>query len=88
MSMVKITSILLAVLALTACQNVKSLMAKRDNGSLDYTTAQKLPPLLLPAKQQTAKFAPLYHVPDTQGVPMVEEGAKRYTLPPPPKTLP
>lgn len=86
MKFLKITSLVLAVVALTACQNVKSLVAKRGNGSLDYTTAQKLPPIQLPAKQQTAQFVPLYDVPEANGTPIVEAGAKRYTLPAPPKT--
>lgn len=88
MTIVKITSILVAVLTLSACQNIKSFVPQRDDGSLDYVVAQKLPPIQIPAKQSTREFRPLYHVPDIKGVPMVEAGAKRYTLPAPPKTSP
>lgn len=83
----KVMGVMLAVLALTACQNVKSLMSKRDNGSLDYTKAQTLPPLKLPTKQATTSFTPLYQIPEISGQPMVEEGAKQYKLPAPPKTV-
>lgn len=88
MTTLKITSVLLVVLTLTACQNIKSFVSQRDDGSLDYVAAQKLPPIQLPAKQPAREFKPLYHVPDIKGTPVVEEGAKRYKLPAPPKTLP
>lgn len=72
----------------TGCQNMKSLLAKRDNGSLDYTQAQKLPPIKLPAAQPTAPFTPLYDVPTvTEAQPLTNDSGKQYQLPAPPKLV-
>lgn len=76
---------LLTLTTLTGCQSLKSTLAKRDNGSLDYIHAKKLPPLNLPADLQTAPFTPLYAVPEaTNSTPLVSPTQKQYRLPTPP----
>lgn len=71
---------------LSGCTQTKALLAKRDDGSLDYQSAQKLPPIQLPAHWQTAPFTPIYEVPTLSGEPMVQQG-KQFVLPKPPTTI-
>lgn len=78
---------LLAVSTLTGCQSIKSTLTNRDNGSLDYIHAQKLPPLNMPAHLQTTPFTPLYAVPDvapTANAVLTDPTQKQYRLPKPP----
>lgn len=78
--------VMAAVVALTGCNATKDLLSKRDNGSLDYRDAAKLPPIQLPAEQPAAEFTPLYQTPNTTGqLPdFVNESGKQYELPRPP----
>lgn len=76
---------LMCAVALTGCQTVKSAWSNRDDGSLAYTHAQKLPPLNLPAAQQTAPFTPIYAVPE--GGQPIEQSGKQFTLPTPPQAV-
>lgn len=87
MKTVKLTAgVLAAIVALTGCSATKDLLSKRDNGSLDYRDAAKLPPIQLPAAQPAAEFTPLYQTPSTTGqLPdFVNEAGKQYELPRPP----
>lgn len=78
---------LLGMVCLTGCQNIKGVFAKRDNGSLDYTHAKKLDPIRLPAEQETMPFVPLYQVPNVsgEGTTMTDTSGKQYQLPTPPR---
>lgn len=69
--------------ALTGCQSIKSVWAKRDNGSLDYQSSHKHPPIQLPINQTAAPFTPIYEVPRVSGQPT--QTGKQYQLPSPPK---
>lgn len=87
MKTVKLTAgVMVAIVALTGCSATKNLLSKRDNGSLDYRDAAKLPPIKLPADQPAADFTPLYQIPTTTGqLPdFVNEAGKQYELPRPP----
>ena len=81
----------MALSGLTACQSGSNLMAKIENGSLDYTEAKQLEPLQLPAEQATSPFTPLYQVPNIKttqnGLDMENEQGTRYQLPPPKRTV-
>lgn len=81
-----IASILASAVVLSGCTAVKNVLSNRDNGSLDYRDAQKLPPIQLPAHQPSAKFIPLYQTPSTVGeLPnYTNESGKQYQLPRPP----
>lgn len=74
-------------MVLSGCQQINSLLAKRDNGSLDYLQAKKLQPLELPANQQTAPFIPLYATPEVPQTlePSTNQAGKQYQLPKPPQ---
>ena len=76
---------LIAGLSLAGCQTVKGWTNKIDNGSLDYVEAKQLPPVKLPADQQTAPFVPLYPTPNVgeNTLKIQDENGKRYQLPPP-----
>ncbi len=87
MKTLKLTAGIMAVaIALTGCSATKNLLGKRDNGSLDYRTAQKIDPIKLPANQPSAEFVPLYQTPTVTGdVPaFTNESGKQYALPKPP----
>lgn len=86
MTNLKLVAVLCALLGLTACQSLKTIMGQRDNGSFDYQKAQKLPPLQLPANQVTAPFVPLYQVPETTGANTMGN-ASQYQLPKPPQAV-
>lgn len=81
-----VAGVMAAIVTLTGCQATKSLLSNRDNGSLDYRNAAKLPPLKLPADQPTADFTPLYQAPNGTGqlTDFVNEAGKQYQLPRPP----
>ncbi len=83
------TVALMAVVALSGCQSIKTVLAKRDNGSLDYAKAKKLEPIQLPVGQATASFTPLYHTPTITGEVAVSTNAsgKQFELPAPPKVV-
>lgn len=88
MTKLKLTALaMMGVVLLTGCQNIKNVLGKRDDGSLDYVSATKLDPIRLPANQESAPFVPLYDVPDVAGeiVPSTNESGKQYQLPKPPK---
>lgn len=88
--MQKITTVFFVLaFTLTGCQAVKGTLAKRDNGSLDYTNAKKLNPIRLPAHQQTVPFVPLYDVPAITGRPNTptNDAGTQYQLPAPPKVV-
>lgn len=80
------TLALAAIIALTGCSTTKSWLAKRDNGSLDYQSSKKLPPIQLPANQPAAEFVPLYPTPNVARVDtnLTNESGKQYALPKPP----
>lgn len=84
-----LVGLLTAGVLLSGCQQVNGLLAKRDNGSLDYLNAKKLPPIALPADQQHAPFTPLYAVPDVPKAvePSTNQTGKQYQLPTPPKVV-
>ncbi|MFB6348809.1 hypothetical protein [Moraxella marmotae] len=87
MKFIKTTaSVMAAIVMLTGCAATKNILAKRDNGSLDYRSVQPLAPLKLPADQPAAAFTPLYQVPQTQAeLPnFINESGKQYQLPRPP----
>lgn len=87
MNIIKMTAVaaLLGVVATTGCTSVKGFLGKRDNGSLDYQSSQKLPPIKLPAHQETAEFIPLYPTPNQQGDTGFKNAAgKQFELPKPP----
>ncbi|WII95161.1 hypothetical protein LU276_09205 [Moraxella haemolytica] len=86
MNMIKMTTaVMLAVVATTGCTSIKDLLSKRDDGSLHYQASQKLPPIKLPANQQTAAFTPLYPTPNQQGDTGFKNAAgKQFELPKPP----
>lgn len=81
----KIAVLVLGLGVLTGCQQTKSLFGS-SVGNVDYATAQKLPPVLLPADQQSDLFVPLYDVP-TIATPTPDEIGHRYDLPRPPTSL-
>lgn len=86
----KLTTLMAMGVALTmlaGCAPTKALLAKWDNGSLDYQTARQLPPIKLPVDQPAAPFVPLYAVPQVSTAPALQTG-KRYELPMPPQTVP
>ncbi|USZ13922.1 hypothetical protein NKT77_07245 [Moraxella sp. FZLJ2107] len=87
MKTLKLTAVIMAVMtALTGCAATKSLLAKRDNGSLDYRTSEKIAPLQLPAEQPAAEFVPLYPTPtvNEKSSDFINEAGKQYELPKPP----
>ncbi len=81
----KIVVLVLGLGLLGGCQQTKSLFGS-SVGNVDYATAQKLPPVLLPANQQTDLFVPLYDVP-TIATPTPDEIGHRYELPRPPTSV-
>lgn len=90
MTLTKLTAcVVLATTALTGCQNIKQVWGKRNNGSLDYQSAQKLPPIKLPANQVTADFTPLYPTPTVgeNTLNLTNESGKQYKLPQPPQVF-
>lgn len=90
MKNLKLMSVVLSVVTVLAgCSTTKSLLAKRDNGSLDYRQSQKLDPIALPKDQASAPFVPLYQTPVVQEpLPdFVNETGKQYQLPKPPSML-
>lgn len=90
MTLIKLTAcVVLLATTLTGCQNIKQAWGKRNNGSLDYQTAQKLPPIKLPVGQDTAEFVPLYPTPTVgeNTLNLTNESGKQYRLPTPPKAL-
>lgn len=66
----------------SGCAQTKALLNARSDGSLDYQSAQKLPPIKLPAHWQTAPFTPIYEVPELKGD--VQKDGKQFVLPKPP----
>lgn len=88
MKSLKLTVLCLAsALTMTGCGATKGLLAKYDNGSLDYQKSQKIDPIDLPKNQKTAPFVPLYQTPDavTQLPDFVNEAGTQYKLPEPPR---
>lgn len=89
-----VTALLMIVLGssvvLSGCQSVKGLLAKRDNGSLEYQNSKKLAPIELPANQQTAAFVPLYPTPNVGAntLELQNEAGKQYQLPLPERSVP
>lgn len=84
-----LTLIVSSSLLLSGCQATKGLFGKRDNGSLEYQSSEKIAPLQLPADQETAPFVPLYPTP-TAGVNTLDlknESGKQYRLPKPERTI-
>lgn len=78
-----------SALCLSACQSTKTLLGKRDNGSLDYRQTQKLDPILLPQEQRAPMpiFVPIYDTPDItseQVDPFTNATGTQYQLPKPP----
>lgn len=66
----------------SGCAQTKALLNARSDGSLDYQSAQKLPPIKLPAHWQTAPFTPIYEVPEPTGD--IHTEGKQFVLPKPP----
>lgn len=90
----KIAQALLVVImgstvVLGGCQSVKSVIGKRNNGSLDYQNSQKLAPLQLPANKETGAFIPLYPTPNvgTNTLTLQNDAGKQYQLPKPERTV-
>ncbi len=83
-----ISSVLLV--GLTGCQASKGLFERVEDGSLEYQQATQVPPLQLPADQQTAPFTPLYPTPTVSAntLELKNDTGKRYQLPPPYRTVP
>lgn len=86
----------LVMVILTGCQSLqkstdtfRSLLAKRDDGSLDYQSAKKLAPIQLPKGQATLDFVPLYAIPDARKntLNLSNEAGKQYQLPTPPQVV-
>lgn len=86
MKILHMIALTVAVAILTGCAATKSVLAKRDNGSLDYRTAKTLDPIKLPVNQPAAEFIPLYQTPKANGAlpNFVNESGKQYQLPRPP----
>ena len=84
-----LTLILGSTLVLTGCQATKGVIAKRDNGSLDYQDSKKLAPLQLPANQDAAPFVPLYPTPNVgeNTLELQNQSGKQYQLPKPIRTV-
>lgn len=78
-----------SAMMLSGCQTAKGWIAKRDNGSLDYQSSQKLAPLELPANQETAAFIPLYPTPSVGANTLELQNAakKQYQLPKPERAV-
>lgn len=89
MQKIRFALLLGGVLVLSGCQQINGLLAKRDNGSLDYAKAQKLDPIALPVDQASADFVPLYETPDApvDFTPSKNATGKQFALPKPPQTL-
>lgn len=88
MNLIKLSvGLLVMAVALTGCQNIKQTLGKRNNGSLDYQTAKKLPPIKLPVSQESVEFSPLYPTPEAgkSTIALTNESGKQYRLPKPPK---
>lgn len=92
--MMKLLVMIMSLAILTGCQSVhkgtqgfKNLLGKKDNGSLDYMSAKKLPPVQLPAQKSNIEFVPLYAVPNVpkNTLNLTNEAGKQYRLPKPPK---
>ncbi|MBP2279502.1 putative lipoprotein [Psychrobacter sp. PL19] len=83
------TLVLGSTVVLSGCQTAKSLIGKRDNGSLEYQESKKLDPLQLPAAQETAPFVPLYPTPNTGAntLTLENESGKQYQLPKPERSV-
>lgn len=86
---VTLTMILGSTLVLSGCQTAKTIIGKRDNGSLDYQDSKKLAPIELPAAQETAAFVPLYPTPNLgdNTLNLQNESGKQYQLPKPERAV-
>ena len=84
-----LTVVLGSTLVLSGCQATKSLLGKRDNGSLDYQQSKKLAPIELPAAQETAPFVPLYSTPNAGAntLQLQNESGNQYQLPKPQRAV-
>lgn len=79
--------VLSCLMAITGCQNTQNLLGNYRDGSLDYVSAQKLPPLQLPAHQANIEFVPLYPTPAVgqNTLDLTNQSGKQYRLPKPPQ---
>lgn len=82
-----LTLVLGSTLVLSGCQATKSLLGKRDNGSLDYQQSKKLAPIELPAAQETAPFVPLYPNVGANTLKLQNESGNQYQLPKPQRAV-
>lgn len=71
-----------SILLISGCSSIKQSIG---NQSLEYTNAQKLPPIQLPVDAQNQAFTPLYHVPTvgTNTLTIKSKKGKNYQLPKP-----
>lgn len=86
---VVLTVVLGSTLVLSGCQTAKGYLGKRDNGSLEYQTSQKLAPIQLPVEQETLPFVPLYPTPNVgvNTLTLQNEAGKQYQLPRPERAV-
>lgn len=86
-TILKLTAITTVLsLVLTGCSTVSGWLGKRDNGTLDYQSSQKLDPIKLPTNQATSEFIQLYPTPDLgkNQIELTNDSGKQYSLPKPP----
>lgn len=90
--MIKITiMMLMTAVVLSGCSSVKSVLNKRDNGTLNYQKSHQLDPIQLPKNQTSGDFVPLYPVAQSKAQNTLELSnaqGTRYQLPRPPSVTP